>query len=111
MAVMTRFLHTMVRVTDPEKSRAFYEALGFAFSREMDTVRNGAIYRVTPSAFLYWVRVTATAGANTFVITQTITTGNFTGKFVETSCHFILSRSGLCQMKNLLLMAPDPNYA
>ena len=41
MAVMTRFLHTMVRVTDPEKSKAFYEALGFTFSREMDIVRNG----------------------------------------------------------------------
>jgi lactoylglutathione lyase len=38
---MTRFLHTMVRIADPEKSRAFYEALGFAFEREMDIVRNG----------------------------------------------------------------------
>jgi lactoylglutathione lyase len=38
---MTRYLHTMVRITDPEKSRSFYEALGFTFSREMDIVRNG----------------------------------------------------------------------
>ncbi len=38
---MTRFLHTMVRITDPERSRAFYEALGFTFAREMDIVRNG----------------------------------------------------------------------
>ena len=37
----TRFLHTMVRITDPEKSRAFYEALGFEFERDMDIVRNG----------------------------------------------------------------------
>jgi lactoylglutathione lyase len=37
----TRFLHTMVRITDPEKSRAFYEALGFRFEREMDIVRGG----------------------------------------------------------------------
>jgi lactoylglutathione lyase len=36
-----RFLHTMVRITDPSASRAFYEALGFGFSREMDIVRNG----------------------------------------------------------------------
>jgi lactoylglutathione lyase len=36
-----RFLHTMVRVTDPERSRAFYEALGFEFASEMDIVRNG----------------------------------------------------------------------
>ena len=38
---MTRFLHTMVRITDPAKSRSFYEALGFTFAREMDIVRNG----------------------------------------------------------------------
>jgi lactoylglutathione lyase len=31
----------MVRVTDPAKSRAFYEALGFDFEREMDIVRDG----------------------------------------------------------------------
>jgi lactoylglutathione lyase len=31
----------MVRITDPEKSRDFYEALGFTFEREMDIVRNG----------------------------------------------------------------------
>ena len=40
---MPTFLHTMCRVTDPEKSRAFYEALGFQFSREMDIVRNGEL--------------------------------------------------------------------
>jgi lactoylglutathione lyase len=38
---MANFLHTMVRITDPERSRGFYEALGFRFSREMDIVRNG----------------------------------------------------------------------
>jgi lactoylglutathione lyase len=38
---MATFLHTMVRVTDPEKSRAFYEALGFRFAHEMDIVRDG----------------------------------------------------------------------
>ena len=41
MRGMTTFLHTMVRITDPQRSRAFYEALGFTFSREMDIVRNG----------------------------------------------------------------------
>ncbi len=40
---MARYLHTMVRITDPAKSRAFYEALGFEFSREMDIVRNDAL--------------------------------------------------------------------
>jgi len=38
---MTSYLHTMLRVTDPEKTRAFYEALGLEFRREMDIVRNG----------------------------------------------------------------------
>ena len=38
---MPEYLHTMLRITDPEKSRAFYEALGFAFSRDMDIVRGG----------------------------------------------------------------------
>jgi len=33
----------MVRITDPEKSRAFYEALGFEFERDMDIVRNGEL--------------------------------------------------------------------
>ena len=40
---MAEYLHTMVRITDPEKSRAFYEALGFSFSRDMDIVRNGEV--------------------------------------------------------------------
>jgi lactoylglutathione lyase len=40
---MADYLHTMVRITDPQKSRVFYEALGFTFSREMDIVRNGEI--------------------------------------------------------------------
>jgi lactoylglutathione lyase len=40
---MARFLHTMVRITDPEKTRAFYEALGFRFDRDMDIVRDGEV--------------------------------------------------------------------
>ena len=38
---MTRYLHTVYRITDSEKSRAFYEALGLEFRNEMDIVRNG----------------------------------------------------------------------
>ena len=38
---MTRYLHTMYRITDPERSRGFYEALGLEFRRDMDIVRNG----------------------------------------------------------------------
>ena len=33
----------MVRITDPAASRAFYEALGFRFSRDMDIVRDGEL--------------------------------------------------------------------
>jgi lactoylglutathione lyase len=40
---MTGFLHTMYRITDPERSRAFYEALGFTFARDLDIVRNGEL--------------------------------------------------------------------
>jgi lactoylglutathione lyase len=40
---MARYLHTMVRVTDPERSRGFYEALGMAFRRDLDIVRNGEL--------------------------------------------------------------------
>ena len=38
-----RFLHTMYRITDPSRSRSFYEALGLEFRREMDIVRNGEL--------------------------------------------------------------------
>jgi len=38
---MTRYLHTMYRITDPSRSRVFYEALGLEFRREMDIVRDG----------------------------------------------------------------------
>jgi lactoylglutathione lyase len=31
----------MVRITDPEKSRSFYEALGFTFAGDFDIVRDG----------------------------------------------------------------------
>ncbi|HET7855589.1 MAG TPA: VOC family protein [Gaiellaceae bacterium] len=40
---MTRYLHTMYRITDPDKSRAFYEAIGFEFRRELPIVRDGEL--------------------------------------------------------------------
>jgi lactoylglutathione lyase len=33
----------MYRITDPERSRSFYEAVGLEFRREMDIVRNGEV--------------------------------------------------------------------
>jgi lactoylglutathione lyase len=38
---MATFLHTMLRITDPDRSREFYEALGFEAGTEMPIVRNG----------------------------------------------------------------------
>jgi lactoylglutathione lyase len=40
---VARYLHTMVRITDPERSRAFYEALGMEFKRDLDIVRDGQL--------------------------------------------------------------------
>jgi lactoylglutathione lyase len=40
---MVKYLHTMYRITDPARSRAFYEALGMEFRRDMDIVRNGEL--------------------------------------------------------------------
>jgi len=40
---VARYLHTMYRITDPERSRAFYEALGFELRKESPIVRNGEL--------------------------------------------------------------------
>ncbi len=50
---MTRYLHTMLRITDADKSRAFYEALGLEFRRESPIVRDGET-----EATLYFFGVT-----------------------------------------------------
>ena len=42
---------------------------------------HGKTKDVKPPKFMYWVKVTATAGSNTFVIDQAITTGNFNTQF------------------------------
>jgi len=48
---------------------------------------------VTPGVFFYWVAVTAPAGNNSVTITQTITTGNFTGLFNMASGSNVFSSS------------------
>ena len=40
---MTRFIHTMLRVVEPERTIAFYEALGFEFRRDLPIVRDGQL--------------------------------------------------------------------
>ena len=49
---MATFLHTMVRITDPERSRGFYEALGLRFARDMDIVRNGELEATN---YFFWL--------------------------------------------------------
>jgi lactoylglutathione lyase len=38
-----RYLHTMLRITNPERSRGFYEALGFELRRDLPIVRDGQL--------------------------------------------------------------------
>jgi lactoylglutathione lyase len=40
---MSHYLHTMYRITDPRRSRAFYEALGMEARRELPIVRDGEL--------------------------------------------------------------------
>src|ERR1700730_19096138 len=40
---MAKYLHTMYRITDPARSRAFYEALGMQSRRDLEIVRNGEL--------------------------------------------------------------------
>jgi lactoylglutathione lyase len=40
---VARYLHTMYRIVDPDRSRVFYEALGFEYRRESPIVRNGEL--------------------------------------------------------------------
>ena len=40
---MADFLHTMVRITDFDSSRQFYESLGLEFRRELPIVRDGEL--------------------------------------------------------------------
>jgi lactoylglutathione lyase len=41
--LVARYLHTMYRITDPERSRRFYEALGLEFRRDLPIVRDGQL--------------------------------------------------------------------
>jgi len=40
---VAKYLHTMLRITDPVRSRAFYEALGMEYRRDTPIVRNGEL--------------------------------------------------------------------
>ena len=57
------------------------------------SVKNGTINQENPGVFYYWVRVTAAAGSNTFVVNQSITTGNFSTLFAIASDSNVYSSS------------------
>ena len=70
------------QITPPTATCAQFKAGTAATLSQLNySVRNGKIHQVTPSAFYYWVKVTAVAGSNTFTINQAITTGNFDSHF------------------------------
>ena len=48
---------------------------------------------VTPGVFFYWVSVTVPAGNNVVTVTETITTGNFTGLFNIASAQNVFNSS------------------
>jgi hypothetical protein len=52
------------------------------------TVKSGKVNQVSPGVFFYWIKVTATAGSNTFTINQAITSSN------NNFNHFFTSTSG-----------------
>jgi hypothetical protein len=45
------------------------------------TPKSGTIKKAIPTGFYYWVKVTASAGPQSFTVGQSITTGNFSTKF------------------------------
>ena len=49
------------------------------------SLKSGTIQQTDPGMFFYWVKVTAPAGNNTFVINQSITTANFSTLFAISS--------------------------
>lgn len=57
------------------------------------TVRNGVIRQENPGVFYYWVKVTAPDGNNTFVVNQSITTGNFSTLFAIASGSVVYNSS------------------
>lgn len=57
------------------------------------TVKNGVIKQEDPGVFFYWVKVTAPAGNNTFVVNQSITTGNFNTLFAIASGSIVYNSS------------------
>ena len=67
------------------RCRDFADGTTDTLSSVQYSVKNGAINQVNPGVLFYWVKVTAPAGNNTFVVNQSITTGNFNTLFALAS--------------------------
>ena len=72
------------------------------------TARNGRIRSVSPSGFDYWVRVNGAAGANSVVVSQAITTGNFSTLFGQGSGSTV-STSGCATVSGATFTAGSGN--
>jgi uncharacterized repeat protein (TIGR01451 family) len=68
-------------ITTSNQCTAYTNNTAPSLSTLLYTVKGNRIGNISPSSFFYWVRVAASAGANTVVISQTITTGNFSTQF------------------------------
>jgi hypothetical protein len=75
------------------RCRDFSSGTADTLSSVQYSVKNGVISQTNPGVFFYWVKVTAPAGNNTFTITQTITTGNFSSLFDVASGSDVFSSS------------------
>jgi hypothetical protein len=73
------------QITQTGTCTDFSEGTAQTLSSVQYSVKNGKINQENPGVFFYWVKVTAPAGNNTFVVNQSITTGNFNTLFAIAS--------------------------
>jgi uncharacterized repeat protein (TIGR01451 family) len=66
------------------------------------SVKSGKVGQVSPGVFFYWIKVTATAGSNTFHINQAITTGNFDSHFFNTASGSFVYNSGCTKVNSTI---------
>jgi len=72
------------------------------------SVSKGTIKQTSPGGFFYWVKVTAAKGSNTFVVNQSITTGNFNTLFSIASGSTVFN-SSCTNVKGTFTQSPTTN--
>ena len=84
----------MSEITDTTATcSSFSSGTAPSLSSEQYSVSKGTIKQTNPGGFFYWVKVTAAKGSNTFVINQSITTGNFNTLFSTASGSTVFNSS------------------